>query len=234
MKIRPLLQIFVLMELLILGLTLPSWSSTPPDSCRKTCLVNADCGQAGFCDSQQCFPLMNYCHNERWSANDRLESQDCGALRCDHNSGRCLRMATQSLDCTAGFVFDEKGACIRSVQCSEEDPECARLMGQWRQARAEYESRTPAPNPNPLTCRSCHERKDCDNGEMCFSGRCVLDNPFCRVDTSGNHFSVSSGASEKSCGYFRCDQSRGDCFDLCFIDSECREGTKCRNLKCEP
>lgn len=217
-----------------LFLSLSSIASPPADSCQKNCVVNADCGASGFCDSQLCFPQRTYCHNERWAANDRLEAQDCGTLRCDTSSGSCLRMATQSLDCTVGYVFDGNGACIRSVQCSEEDPECARLLGQWRQARAEYEARTPAPNPSPLTCRSCVESKDCDSREMCFSGRCVLSGPSCRQDTAtGQFFSTEPGQVEKSCGPFGCDSSRGLCFDLCFLDSECRSGFKCRNLKCE-
>lgn len=219
---------------LIFSVSLLFGFAASADSCQMSCLVDADCGTGGYCDSLKCLPKPFYCANERWSVSQIGKVQDCGAFTCDDSTGACRRSATLAVHCTNGYVDNGQGSCIKSISCNpQRDPECERLLEQWSQVRTDYEARTPAPTPNILSCRSCSAQNQCSAQEMCYQQTCKLQQPVCEQDQQGNWLSRLTDGNVVSCGDFNCNQSSGSCIDLCFIDSECSSGKKCLNQKCQ-
>lgn len=210
----------------------PTPPATPVDPCLKTCALNADCGTNGFCQDGTCKPVDNYCHNERWSMNDRGEGQNCNAYRCETETGLCLRTAQSSSSCTLGYVFDGKGLCVPSVNCSSNDEGCQDLRRKWRDARAEYETSTPNVAADPLTCRSCQTSEQCGPEEMCAQNRCVKERPVCTQDIFGAFYSVFKNKFE-SCAGFQCDVALGECLKTCFSQFDCQSGFHCESGQCK-
>lgn len=221
--------------IMVVFLFMPSllWASeNTEDICTKTCVIDSECGVGGVCDQGKCHYKKSFCFNERWSVNDRGESWNCDAYRCDSDTGLCLRKAKDSTDCLTGYVFNEQNSCIRSIQCNSADTNCSELLEKWQSVRNEYEQSTPEPVVAPLSCVGCENSQTCGTGQMCWQNRCVPANPHCQVDSNGQHFQVDL-LSSKACGNYACEKVQGACLRTCLKESDCRSGRKCKQGLCQ-
>lgn len=202
------------------------------DSCKKSCVLNSECGIGGVCQQSVCAYQATYCNDERWSVNARGETRDCSEYRCDTNTGLCLREAADPQDCLFGYVFDGFKNCLPSVQCNTSDPSCLALLERWKVARTEYESTMPEPTPAPLSCVACKIDNECVSSQMCWNGRCTDSKSYCLKEASGS-FSQVNNTNKISCGNFSCESVAGLCLNSCNGDKDCINGSKCLNRLCQ-
>jgi hypothetical protein len=201
------------------------------DSCSKSCVIDSECGTGGRCDQGRCHSQKYFCTNERWSSNERGESSNCDAYRCDSQTGLCLRQAKSPTDCLLGYVYDEQGACVPTIQCNPTDSGCQDLLSQWQKLRSDYEASTPEPALTPLSCVACENSESCGSGMMCWQKRCVPAASHCESNLAGDQFQVDL-LSSVSCGNYTCEKVLGQCLKFCLKESDCRNGRKCVSNQC--
>ena len=198
------------------------------DLCAKTCENNADCGSWGQCANKVCQYKASFCANERWVANERGETSDCGTYACDTNTGTCLRSASLPTDCSPGYVYDGKNSCIKSVDCNPADASCRVLQEKWQKARDKWEELNPQPEVKPLTCIVCDESNPCGQNQMCWNNRCMPQAAYCSQNSSGLDISILPLVAEpRECNEYRCDKIDGRCFSDCVADRDCQKGYAC-------
>lgn len=202
-------------------------ADNPVDSCQKSCSIDADCGQGGFCNAGHCERKNTYCSNDRWSVNSRGETWNCNAYRCNETNGLCFRAATSNGNCTTGYVFDGKSSCIPSVSCAANDPSCQDLYARWLKARHDYENQTLAPQPSPFSCIPCTAHADCGADQMCWQNRCEKSDLYCAVAGNGESVVVNKQGIVASCQNFACDPVTKSCFTQCQAAQDCRSGKSC-------
>lgn len=202
------------------------------DACSKACVINSECGVGGLCNQGTCQYQKTFCFNERWASNERGETSNCDAYRCDQDRGLCLRSAKTTTDCLTGYVFDGKSSCLASIDCQSSDPHCQDLMDRWKKAREEYEASTPEPSLPPLSCQPCEASENCGTGKMCWQKRCVASSNYCEVDSEGTHHQVGFLRS-LDCGVYVCDKVSGACLNSCLKTADCRSGRKCIEGLCQ-
>jgi hypothetical protein len=206
------------------------------DPCQKNCILDADCGIGGRCDTGVCLSKTTFCSNELWSTNARGEAQSCGGYKCSETSGFCLTSAQFPDDCTFGYVMDTFRQCVPQVQCSTGDSSCQELMNKWKTAREQYEQTQPPPTANPLTCRACAVHSDCQSQEMCWSGRCSPEGSFCRGQAATGYASFKVTQFQETvsqCGSFSCNPVTGLCLTSCQSDADCALNTRCTQKTCQ-
>lgn len=122
------------------------------DPCAKTCSLHADCGTGAYCNGGFCQYKPLFCQNELWAIDSNLTPTSCGQYKCNEEVGTCRTESLSSEDCTSGYVFDGVSACVPSVKCNEEDPDCQDLIARWSLEREIYEKSLPEPKLPPYTC----------------------------------------------------------------------------------
>ena len=209
----------------------PLFAETSPseviDNCAKSCVINADCGVGGVCETGVCRSQSRYCSNERWATNGRGETSNCDAYRCRETTGTCLRAAANGDDCTNGYVFDGKNSCVSSVNCDSQDPSCRDLIERWQVARNQYEKMTPEPTPAPLSCVACDSDNQCGATQMCWQKRSVANDFFCFTDGDGRQYVSSKEGPKAECGNYSCDRVSNSCYTQCLKTQDCRSGVSC-------
>jgi len=227
-NIKPLASLL----LMTFVMSLSASAAFTADTCQKSCSIDADCGQGGFCNSGSCQHQPTYCSNERWSVNERGEIWNCNAYRCNDNNGLCFRSSVSNDNCTSGYVFDGKSSCIPSVSCAAGDPSCQDLYARWVKARHDFEAQTPAPQPTLFSCLPCHQHSDCGTEQMCWQNHCEKSDLYCAIAGNGDSLLMSKQGIVANCNNFSCDPIAKACFNQCQASQDCRTGKSCVSGLC--
>jgi hypothetical protein len=233
MKRMKTASVFFMTLAIMLPFALTTQAQPPADSCQKSCTIDADCGIGGTCNTGLCEHKTTYCLNDRWAVNERGETWNCDAYRCNSTNGLCFRQATANENCTSGYVFDGKTSCVPSVHCAANDPSCQDIYQRWLKARHDYEAQTPQPTPAPFSCVSCKSNADCDSSQMCWQGRCEKADLFCNAAGDGESAVWDRNGIVAKCATYACDPIAKACFAGCQTNQDCAKGKTCSAGQCQ-
>jgi hypothetical protein len=210
--------------------------------CEIACNGDEDCGYPGyFCASHKCTLRHVFCYDERWSMNDRGETDDCMEYRCDPIMGTCPRTADSTANCNTPWAWwDVDYSCVPTVQgCDTATPECQAALLEWSNGRDAWVDTHPAGSLPPVTAgceKPCTTDSDC-NDEMCYYGTCRPIDLYCAMGEFGwesiwphrGEFDVSGNLVRESspcmAGY-GCDMVMGACRTDCLRTGDC-QGLNC-------
>ena len=157
--------------------------------------------------------------------------------KCPAGAGPCDGKACNGTDRTTCAGSPGKETACGAASCTGDTlSEAATCDGKGACGSAVKKSCAPyACDDAGKACRSdCATPAHCAAGNDCQGGKCVPKaTAKCNADNSAS-IPLDTTKSPQPCAPFRCDPSKGTCFDNCKTSDDCQTGAACESGRCVP